>query len=285
MNAQWFPLALANGAQVVQLPGGFVGDQAVLLSFGTLPAAGSVRIEYRRPGEAAWITPPGGAALPLTAPAGLSFFALAAAYRLTITGLVGGSGLQLWAAGVPAQGFPEGAFVGLRALTVQSYTEANVKNGVQFEAAAFNPALAALAVSNTVFTTGAKPVIIKSRQIGFDGAGLTARVFKNPTYTGGVPLPAFNLNDVAGAASTVSILTGVDVTIPGVEFGAPTFAIGSSLQGQAVQGTYAVAGQERILAANSTYLLQTTSTDAADAQRVATYLTWYEGPTDLPLPP
>ncbi|MNK82080.1 hypothetical protein D3C87_1018430 [compost metagenome] len=168
-------------------------------------------------------------------------------------------------------------------MTTQNYTEANVKNGVQYEASALVTALAALASIDTVFITGAKPVIIKARQLAFDGHGLTARVYRGPTYTGGAAIPIYNLNEVNPVATTVQALSGATVTGTGVEFGAPTFAIGSDLQGQSLQGAYSVAGQERLLAPNTTYLLRVTSTDPTDPQRVSTYLTWYEGRPDLPL--
>jgi hypothetical protein len=180
----------------------------------------------------------------------------------------------------PQPQFPDGAFEGTRALTTQPYIEANIKRGLQFEVSSLNPTLLAAANQDTIFITGSKPVIVKARQVSFNGAHLTARVYRGSAYTGGTPIGYFNLNDQDPAAGTVSILGGATVSDPGTEFGAPTFMVGTDGVGNSIVGTFATTGSERILRANTTYLLRLTNTDSV-TQRVAAYLTWYEGETDL----
>ena len=177
---------------------------------------------------------------------------------------------------------PNGLFSGTRAITSQNYTEANVKNGLQFEAASAITSLAVAGFLDVIFITGSKPVIVKGRNIKFNGLLLSVRVYRAPTYTGGTPLSAFNLNDIAPIASTVTILGGAVVTNVGTEFGAPTFEIGSSGGKDAPASTYSVSGIERILRPNTTYLQRTLNIDVA-VQSVCSALTWYEGPTDLPI--
>jgi hypothetical protein len=170
---------------------------------------------------------------------------------------------------------------GLRAIAVQEYTSVNVKKGVQYEVASNTAALADTASIDTIFTTGAKPVIIKSRIVKFNGTSLTTRVYRAPTYTGGSVVPYFNLNDKNPVAGTAVIRGGATVTLAGTEFGAPTFDIGSIGNGNSSLSTYSVSGIERILLPNTTYLQRITN-DSGATQRVASYLTWFEGTPDFP---
>jgi len=181
----------------------------------------------------------------------------------------------------PSKWFPNGLFSGIRAMTTQSYVEANVKNGVQYELAL--EALAVLANGNvdTLFTTGNVPVLVKARQISFNGIKVEARVYRSPTFSGGSVVPYFNLNDRNPVAGTVVIRSGATISAVGTEFGAPTFAYGSEGQGNSVISTFQLAGSERLLAPNTTYMLRVTNKDTS-AKNIAAYLTWYEGNTDLP---
>lgn len=183
--------------------------------------------------------------------------------------------------------FPDGSFSGTRALTVQFYTEANVKNGVQFEASTYNAAFPGLGVSNFVLITGAKPVALKGRALSVGGLGLKLELFRDPTYTGGTPLSIFNMNHRNPVASTVQILALPTVTNDGVKIACDKYALGSNLQGAVgtlTNTTFSEAeGLETIFAPNSVYLFKNTSLDV-DPQSVFSYQTWYEGDTDLPLP-
>lgn len=188
----------------------------------------------------------------------------------------------VWRTSHSVEMIPPGAFSGLRAMTVQSYVESNVKNGVQYEVSALSSAVAAGANVDIVFRTFANPVVIKAREITFNGARLIARAYVNPTYTGGTPAPYFNLNTRNPVTGTVQILVGATVTNPGVESSAATYALGSTGQGNTVVGSYRIAGSERVIAPNTTVMLRITNTDSV-AQDIATYATWYEGGTDLPI--
>jgi len=183
--------------------------------------------------------------------------------------------------------FPDGAFSGTRALTVQFYTEANVKLGVQFEASTYNPALAGGATSGYVVLVGPKPVALKGRTISVSGLGLKLEMFKNPTYTGGTGIQIFNLNQKNPVETTVEILAAPTVTVEGVKTASDKYIFGSDLQGGVSVSSSTLfteaPGLETILAPNSVYYFKSTSLDT-DPQRVFSYNTWYEGELDLPLP-
>lgn len=177
---------------------------------------------------------------------------------------------------------PYGLYLGTRAMTQQGYIEANVKNGLQFESSSGHVVLAAGASHDVVFTTGDKPVIIKGRLIKFNGVLLSTRVYRDPVFTGGTPASIFNLNDINPEDSTVVILSGATVTDVGVEFGAPTFELGSSGIGNEQTSVYSLVGVERILRPNTTYLQRTTNLDGT-SQTIVGALTWYEGTPDFPV--
>jgi len=70
---------------------------------------------------------------------------------------------------------PKGAYEGVRAITTQTYTEANSKLGAEHEGSTLLIAVAGGAENDTIFLTGAKTVSLKGRVIGFTGKGVTAK--------------------------------------------------------------------------------------------------------------
>ena len=172
---------------------------------------------------------------------------------------------------------------GFRAFTTQSYTEANVKNGSQFETNYKVTALAASATHRFIFKTGSKPVSIKARVINFTGLELIARPIKNVTFTGTLTTQnIYNLSDVNPQPTTVQILSGAGGTPDGTQFGADNDFYGTEGVGNRSAGTFGVIGLERSLAANTTYELRTINPSLTGVINFSTYLSWYEGDSDLP---
>ena len=184
--------------------------------------------------------------------------------------------------------FPEGSFTGTRALTIQNYTEANVKSGRQFEASTFTNAFPGLASSGYVVLTGPDTVILKGRTISVTGLGLKLEMFINPTFTGGIPQEIYTLNHRNSLGSNVTILAAPTVTNDGTKVACDKYVLGSNLQGgRAVSSSTLfteASGLEMVLPPNSIFYFKSTSLDK-DPQSVFSYNTWYEGDTDLPIPP
>jgi hypothetical protein len=192
----------------------------------------------------------------------------------------GASGLINVSANVTAE-MPDGLYSGLRAITMQSYTEANSKNGVEHEGSTLLLAVGGGASNDTIFLTGSLPVSLKGRVIGFTGDGVTAEIFTGPAYTGGSPVPYQNASDINPVTGLSQIIVGATVSDDGTLAFAPEHLIGNtSVQGKGSTG--AVVGREKLLKPNTAYLFRITSLDAA-AQDVSSLLTWYEGELDLPL--
>jgi hypothetical protein len=204
--------------------------------------------------------------------------------RVSLSGVTGYTTYQvvIWRTGMALPMTPDGAYAGLRAQCVQTYTEANVKNGVQYEVSVNVASLGVGAHQDTIFITGSRPVLIKNRIVQFNGVSLLTRVFRAPTYTGGSVVPYYNLDDISPVAGAVQIIGGATVTGTGTEFGAPTYSIGSTDVGNSSLSTFSTQGIERRLRPNTTYLQRITN-DSPEAQRVTGYLTWYDGGSDLPL--
>lgn len=174
---------------------------------------------------------------------------------------------------------PDGVYSGLRALTTQNYTEANVKNGVQFEGSTLFT-LAASASNDTIFLTGNLPVALKARNVGHSGTGLTTYIYESPTYSGGTSVSYQNTNAINPAVGLSQIIVGATITDDGTLKFAPVHSIGNqSRQGKGSSDT--VIGSERIFKPNTAYLLRITSLDS-QPQDVASFLSWYEGELDLP---
>lgn len=275
-----FPLNPVNGVQTIPVPGGSVGFHQLYIAFATAPSAGTVSVEIRRIGSAIWRPLQRATAVSIiSGELAVRVDSSIAGIRITFASLVGGTAPSLW---LMSQDMPADSFNGFAAMIIQNYIEANVKNGVQYEFSGENLTLGIGANIDTIFTTGANPVVIKSRIAKFNGTHLTTRVYRGPTFTGGVVTPYFNLNDKNPVSGVATIRTGATVSAPGTEFGAPTFDLGSSGVGNVSVSTFSVSGIERILAPNTVYL-QRTINDSLAVQAVSTYLTWYEGGIDFPL--
>lgn len=166
------------------------------------------------------------------------------------------------------------------ALITQGYQEANSKRGTQWEAQRRLTGMTAGQIATSIIKTGEFPVDLKARIFAYTGDGVIARVFKDPSYTGGTPDPVYNMNNIPGAAATLQtqILTGFTLTANGTEIAAPMYLIGP--EGAGGKGAHlSQFGSNRILAPNTSYLLTFESLEAS--QDVTARIEFYEGGLDL----
>lgn len=209
--------------------------------------------------------------------------------KIDLTGVTGYTTYRviIWRTNDPLDMTPDGAFSGLRAIITQPYTEANVKNGLQYSLRATWPLADAITAGSTrkvwVKTT-TKPVIIKLREFQYIAEELTLRLFGAPTgVAAGTVLSIHNYDGVGPVTTTCQAKKNVTTTSDGAEFDAADAEVffGSST---APQRNVAVAlqGRERILPANSEFIVSITNTGSGSA-RAQYFLDWYEGGTDLPI--
>jgi len=166
----------------------------------------------------------------------------------------------------------------LKAFCVQTYDEANKKQGVQWEASRM-VTVSSEAVVTSILQVGALPVDLKKREFAYRQAGVIARIYKNPSYTGGVEDPLYNMSTSGGLPLT-KLLTGFTLTDNGVQCGAPIYAIGPDTNQTTGSSTSSYA-TNRILEPNTSYLLTIESLDSAN-QEVAARIEFYEGELDFP---
>lgn len=196
--------------------------------------------------------------------------------------------VRVWRGDDARSGIPAGAFSGLRAMTVQFYPEANVKNGVQYNLRAAWP-LSDVIPTGTArkiwVKTNAKPVIVKIRDFQYVAEELRIELFGGPTgVSGGTDLLIHNYNGINPVATTVQAKKNVTITNNGTPFdhSDPEYFFGSANDPKRQAATAFPSGRERILPANSEFAVVITNTGTGNA-RAQYFLDFYEGGSDLPL--
>lgn len=198
-----------------------------------------------------------------------------------VPGTVTTINIGVWRSDDLEASIPAGVFTGARAVTSQSFRDANTKLGNLFNASRRVVGLAAEANADSIFLTGANPVILYARNIGYTGNGVSASIYRQPTYTGGTASDINNPNDINPSTTGVALLTAPTVTNIGTLTTAIAYSEGNtSNQGKGNPG--ASLGEEIIMLPNTAYLLRVTSLDT-QAQNFSAYLSWYEGQPDLPI--
>lgn len=191
-----------------------------------------------------------------------------------------------------------GIMRGTRALVVQSYTEANVKNGLQFYARrtfSGSPVVNEKAGAFTslgqkrimYFEIGSSKVIVKDRVVKYIGEEFELRLYNAtglaaPTKAGEIMVSNYRSDGEAKPTSvTVHEVIDGDQGPMGTLIADPEAYFGSSSQGQRNADSL-LEGRERVLPANSQFYVEIEMT-AGTVGRFEYFLDWYEGSPDLPL--
>lgn len=170
---------------------------------------------------------------------------------------------------------------GSKAFIFQNYTEANVKNGLQYFLRQLFTGVAVGATVTVKFQTGAKPVIIKSQEVSFSGSSrVDYQAIEGGTYTGGAVVAIRNENLIAPVPTTVSV-THTGTASGGTPFRDKTiFGSGATTGGGSRIGTD-VLGRENVLKPNTLYQVKMSNISGSTAD-IQLELSWYEGTPDLP---
>jgi hypothetical protein len=267
----------------------------ILLDFVTEPSAGTLMVEHRAEDDLTWRVVDEARALLLVNSSAAVFVGVVAEYRLTLSGVSGGSGMAAvihnstqWI----GPGLPKGVTEGTRALYSRPMTESQVLQGLQYYvrkawrgATPLETASAEIGAGATVkmhFLTGDKKVQVTKREFHFLSTELRIDLFANPTgVSGGTAMPIHNYNsDAPVATSVVSATADVTTTDDGVAFGGQEYFFGASAVGHRAADSIPE-GFIRALPANGSFIVAITNTSnaAASAQY---YLTWTEGEPDIP---
>lgn len=164
----------------------------------------------------------------------------------------------------------------LRALRDGSIIQEGTRTGRLYNASRRVTGVAAGANVDSIFTVGALPVYLFQREVGRSGLGVSASIYRGPTFTGGTLDPVYSVNDLTGDGdlSTIQLRIGPTVAAVGTQTIATSYAIGNtSNQGQ---GGIAELKQPLYMLPNTAYLLRITSLDS-QAQDITASIAWYEG--------
>ena len=175
---------------------------------------------------------------------------------------------------------PTGVMRGERAFNVQTYTESNVKLGLQFTVS-FEATIAQGDTAYYSFETPASPTIAIKQRLITTGGGIRYTPRSGAIFTPeNAPLTVTNLNGNSANTSGVVVnpVLPVNVTDEGVAFDVVRSATGVGGRGE--QGIFVGDGIERILAPSSSILLKFENLDN-NAVWVTFSATWYEGGLDL----
>lgn len=167
---------------------------------------------------------------------------------------------------------------GDKALTIQPFTELNIKNGVQYYVRAAWPLsdpIPAGESRNMYFQVGDSTILTKLRLFDFIGEELSIQIYAAPDVTGGTPLAVSNWNLQNPQPTVVTATKDVTVNNAGTPVGDPEYLFGGSSQGQRVSSSIPQ-GFERVIPGNTDFLIQVTNTGGGTA-RAQYFLTWYEG--------
>lgn len=196
--------------------------------------------------------------------------------RATFAGFPAGTTFQsaVIALHAPTANIDSRIMGGNQAINIQPFVEANSKNGTQYEAAFYIPSLAAGASAYVLMQVGAQPVALKDVQVGFKSLLLSVDTWRNPSFTGGTPIPVFNMNDELAVPDDVTLLANPVVTNNGTQVSPSVYTLGTQDVGNRIVGTISnTVGVERILWRNSTYLLRVTNRDTVNATAITAVAT------------
>lgn len=189
--------------------------------------------------------------------------------------------LNVYRSELPQTGFPSGVFTGERAITTQTFTDANIKKGILFTASRRVTGVAAGSNLDSAIVTGATPIILLQRTIGYTGKGVAASIYRAATYTGGIIQDIQNPNDINPATSTIQLLAGgTSSNLDNLTVATAYSEGNTSNQGQG--NSEARLGEAVVMLPNTTYVLRITSLDTT-AQNINAYISWSEGWPDLPV--
>lgn len=165
---------------------------------------------------------------------------------------------------------------GYTAITTQNFIEAHVKNGRMFDYSTITNGLAAGASVTLGLTVPAGFVcIVKSRDIQYDLEAATAITYEGSVFTGGTPVPLYNLNN-AGPAANLLLVSEPTVTTLGTQVFATTHLMGPTSGGTGNRSQLAsIPGVERLLVPGQ-YILRVTNTGTYTG-RLRVYSTLFEG--------
>ncbi len=159
-----------------------------------------------------------------------------------------------------------------------AWQENGLKGGTLYIAARYQASLAASGNLDTIVVTGAKPVLLYSRNISTTGSSVNSTIFASPTYAGGTAGTVYSTNRVTAVSPTLTFFTGATLTATGTQIVPTSYMLSGNggLLGGNTGGAGAI-GAPVYLPASSTFLFRVTNSDTS-ASNIYAQILFYEGP-------
>jgi hypothetical protein len=205
--------------------------------------------------------------------------------RFTFTGIPEGTRYftEIDSMGIPDASIDPRVYRGFQAVTMQPFTEANVKNGLQYFVNINVPSIATSGVRRYLFETGNKDVLIKAIELNGNSDLFSYQVFKDvdPTlFSLGAPLAIYNYSDKDPVTETTEIreVTALNAGSEGDPWGDRVRYIGSLEVGNRPSKGTRPPGIERQCDKNKFYMVELRNLSTTNPLVTDLYMTWYEGP-------
>lgn len=167
-----------------------------------------------------------------------------------------------------------------RIITLEDIVEVCRMQGKVFEASR-ELSIAASAHAKSILVSGYTPIILFSREIGFDGVGVNAFVYRDPVYTGGTPETTIrNPNDINPQNVKSSLIVGATITDDGVETRMPRYLFASTSNQSAGVPIQTIATPQLVMPGKS-LMFDLVNRDTNATQQVTAAISWAE-PDNIP---
>lgn len=141
--------------------------------------------------------------------------------------------------------------------------------------------------SLNVFVAGSRPCMLFSRQVSYNGVGINAFIYRNPTYTGGTPLTwgnegYENPNDIIAHAGLSTIISDPTIAVEPDDYGTLTRSPRYVFGNESVQGRGApiqLIESPQLVLPGQEILLILENRDINNAQDLSSHFRWAEPPS------
>lgn len=167
-----------------------------------------------------------------------------------------------------------------RVVTLAEIIEVCRLQGKVFEASR-DISIPASGSAESILVSGSSPIILFSREIGFDGVGINAFVYRDPVYTGGTPETTIrNPNDINPQPVKSTLLVGSTITDNGVETRMTRYLFASTSNQSSGMPVQTIATPQLVLP-NKPLMFDLVNRDTNSSQQVTAAISWAE-PDNIP---
>lgn len=166
-------------------------------------------------------------------------------------------------------------------ITVQDITEVRSEEGTLWEVQVVFEGIGDGDIVYYALTTGSTSVEVTRRVVTGAFEDITYRIYKGATISGGTAVAIGNLSDMNANSTQCSVVTDPTITDTGTLWAPEYRVLGSVVQGftRATNVSYGSGHGVRVLAPNTTYLVEIENNESDNITAIAVDLSFYEPAT------